>query len=237
MIRAPYGIVGDGNLARHMIRYFQYLDLPFRQWKRKSEQDIYESLQDCGSILLLIKDSEIHSFYKGHRFLQDKLCLHFSGSLSLPEIPSAHPLMSFSNELYSFEQYKQIHFVIEQGRDSFSELLPGLENSFSEIKSEQKPLYHALCVCMGNFSQMLWREVEEEFLQLKIPRMAFQMYLRQILENYFNDNSALTGPHRRGDLKSIEKNLEALNGKNLEPIYKSFDRLFQTQRKLYETHS
>lgn len=110
-------------------------------------------------ILVLIKDDEIEKFIseKKSGILQDKIFVHFSGLLSIPDAESVHPLITFGENLYDPVTYSKITFITEAGRKSFRELFPELSNPSFQIPAEHKALYHAYCVMSGNFTTILWK--------------------------------------------------------------------------------
>lgn len=224
---SSYLVVGNGRLARHIRHYFSLENIPFRSWYRQKTQDELRSeLQNASHVLLAISDRAIEPFYAEHPELAEKQCIHFSGSLVAKNIPSAHPLMTFANDLYDLETYRKIPFVIECGGPRFEELLPGLKNKSFEIVPEQKGLYHALCSLSGNFTIMLWEKVFLEFEQkLGLPKEVLIPYLQQIAANLANssiETSVLTGPLVRGDQATIDRHFRVLNGDPYREVYAAF---------------
>jgi predicted short-subunit dehydrogenase-like oxidoreductase (DUF2520 family) len=231
-VPASYLILGDGRVARHLRRYFDLEAISYIHWNRKSHS--HEQLRSWAEtsthILLAISDSALEEFLRERRFLLSKVCVHFSGAVSLAEIPSAHPLMTFGAEFYDLEVYRSIPFVFEKGRGSASELLPGLRNPSYEIEAEKKALYHALCVLSGNFSTLLWERAAQRFADdLGLPKSALVPYMTQITNNIvsaYPGASVLTGPLTRGDGDTIAKNLAALEGDPFQEVYQAFVRAY-----------
>jgi 2-dehydropantoate 2-reductase len=138
--------------------------------------------------------------------------------------------MTFSDELYPLETYKEISFVVDEDAPNFSELLPCLPNRSFKISREKKALYHAYCVMSGNFSTLLWEKLFSDLKnELGIPASAAKAYLKQVAQNLIDvadgkKQSVLTGPLVRGDLSTIETHLKALD-KNFDSysgIYRAF---------------
>lgn len=222
-----YAIIGAGRMARHFCHYLHLLNIPYQQWSRKvdpAHTKLEAIIDRCNPIVILIHDGAIKSFISQHPFLQRKTLVHFSGSLRTELANSAHPLMTFSNELYSLNDYQKIPFVFEKGRLSINELLPGLSNPSFEIPVDLKPFYHAMCVMSGNFTALLWQKFFTELETVfKIPKeMAFP-YLKQISLNLQKDSlSALTGPLVRKDQATIQANLQALANDPYQKVYQAF---------------
>ena len=221
-----YGLVGSGRLAKHLVYYLDLLKLPYVIWSRSSKTDIYKIFKHCSHILLPITDCEIEPFIKTHqKLLSDKVCIHFSGALFTRLAIGAHPLMTFTQKLYSEEVYKQIHFVIDS-KHPFEEILSGFPNSHSTILPSQKPKYHALCVMAGNFSTLLWQAFFKEIKNIGISKSHTLPYLHQTFMNITHLEDSLTGPLKRKDKQTIHANLEALKeSPSLYDIYQSFMKL------------
>jgi predicted short-subunit dehydrogenase-like oxidoreductase (DUF2520 family) len=224
MGQVPYGIVGDGKLARHLIHYFNLLRIPYRQWSRRDPSSPLEAFAPCSTVLIAIQDSAIEpwaSQYNGPQKL-----IHFSGALTTKCAVGMHPLMTFSAGFYELAEYQRIPFICEDGPFGFTDIFPDLKNPHFKIKREDKAYYHALCVMGGNFSVILWNKLFEEFkTRLGLPAEAAFPYLERITRNLESDSrQALTGPLQRKDLETVFKNLESLEGDSFRSIYQAFAR-------------
>jgi predicted short-subunit dehydrogenase-like oxidoreductase (DUF2520 family) len=214
----------------------------------------YQDIAD--RTLLLITDSAINLFLEQNSFLRTKKTIHFSGATQVPGIENVHPLMSFSQNLFSKEFYPSIPFSVfldnefDNENDTPSswktekkleDILPGLRNPFFYIRQKDKALYHAFCVMIGNFSTLLWQiGISKSTEYLNIPstnhslnKNYFKPYLEKILENFYSQTgSALTGPLARGDISTIKSNIEALPEQNLKDLYMQFVKLYLPQENL-----
>lgn len=216
-----YLFVGNGRLSRHLQFYFQHLQLNFRVWSRGQKLDT----TDVTHVLLAINDDAIVPFILEHPEIAHLKKYHFSGSLSTELAWGAHPLMTFSHELYAPEIYREIHFVLDHDAPEF---LPGLPNPHHRLATDLKARYHAECVLSGNFTAMLWShffQVMEK--QLGLPREAALPYLKQVTSNLQFQTNPLTGPLVRGDQKTIDRNLQALEGDPYQRVYTSFVEAYQ----------
>lgn len=221
-----YLIIGDGRLSRHMAYYFDALGLSYQSWSRRTYDlsALSSHIAKATHILLMISDNAIPIFIEQHLSNTQKILVHFSGSLITPKAYSAHPLMSFTHDLYSIEVYKTIWFIIEKDSLNFSELLPGVPNQHAAIPSSDKPLYHSLCVLSSNFTCLLWQKL---FTTLEnkwqIPPQAAFPILQQVSNNLMQDyQHALTGPLVRNDLTTITRNLQALESDPFQEVYQAF---------------
>jgi 2-dehydropantoate 2-reductase len=227
MTPAPYGIVGDGRVARHFAHYLGLLGLPCRQWSRRTPT---ADLDGCAVILLLVSDpaiEELAARYPG------QTCVHFSGSFLSERVHGMHPLMSFGRELYALEDYQRIPFVAEDA-ELFRRLFPALPNPVHAIRREDKARYHALCAMAGNFTGFLWAKLFQDFpAALGIPAEAAIPYLEQVCRNIAatptEPDRFLTGPIVRGDRAAVQKHLAALQGDAYRPIYEAFARALLDQ--------
>ena len=235
-----YLLIGSGRVAHHIQHYFKLSSLAFETWNRsESEEVLSERASHASHVLILISDSEIEKFIEHHRAIfAGRRCLHFSGALSLREISSAHPLMSFSESLYDLQAYQKIPFILESGRGSFEDLLPGLGNPHFEIECAKKSLYHALCVLSGNYTILLWEKVFSDFAaKLQLPKEALLPYLQQIAQNLAtapSGQSVLTGPLKRGDHTAIERHLNELKDDPYAEVYRAFVTAYSHPTKTYE---
>jgi predicted short-subunit dehydrogenase-like oxidoreductase (DUF2520 family) len=227
----PFGLIGDGRVARHFHHYFDLLNLPVRRWARTSACDPVEAMAGCGTVMVLISDAAIEPFIAAWPALASHRLVHCSGSLVTPVAECAHPLMTFGPDLYDLEAYRQIPFVLDAERTPFGDLLPGLPNPSFTIDAGARPSYHAHCVMAGNFTTLLWRKLFALLENLGIPSDAANPFLARTVQNLVADpGRALTGPLARGDAATLEKNLAALEGDPFAEIYLAFARAYARSR-------
>ena len=225
--KKPYLIIGSGRLAKHLANYFQLLDIPFNQWKRNDKSKLKKLSRNSEKILLAISDDSIIPVAK--RF-PGFLVIHFSGVLSTKFAESAHPLFTFSNNLYQLKEYQNIPFITEKKRMRFKDLFPELINSSYEIERREKEHYHAWASMVGNFSSFLISEYKKVIADLKLPKEILEPYLYQIVKSSIKETDALTGPIIRGDQKTIDKHLQTIEI-DFIPIYNSFIKCINKRRK------
>ena len=231
-ITCSYTIIGSGRVAKHFAHYFRLINIPYVQWSRASDPDEIQfenCIKNSDRILILIKDDAIESFISSHPALTGKRLVHFSGNLSTDLAYGAHPLMTFTESLYDLDTYRSIPFILDHSDWKKSSLLPGLSNPSYYIEKEQKALYHSLCVLSNNFTCMLWEKFFSELQNtLKLPKDVAFPYLKQTMKNLFDsEHSPLTGPLIRGDNKTIQSNLSALENDPFQDIYAAFVKMRQ----------
>ena len=230
-----YLLIGSGRVSTHFQRYFHLLNIDFESWSRQEGPVVLaEKLSRATHVLCLITDSAIESFIKENvAGLSFEAVVHFSGALTTPLAESAHPLMSFAQDkIYDLETYQTIPFVLERGRRTFVEILPGLSNPHFEIEAEQKTLYHALCVMSGNFSTLLWQKAFTDFqTKLGLPKEILLPYFDQVAANLKSDlESALTGPLARGDNSTSRKHLQTLGQDPYAGVYRAVVKAFKEDK-------
>jgi predicted short-subunit dehydrogenase-like oxidoreductase (DUF2520 family) len=223
-----YLLIGRGRLAQHLTHWFQ-ANSAFKteqqssqsaslyHWDRSQSLSHLQMILEEGgvhlTVLLAISDDAIVNFYQNHLLQFKGHVVHFSGVLDQAPLLCAHPLMSFPSELYEKDFYSTIPFAIT-GFKNLQEVFPFLVNESVSIPPEQKPLYHAMAVMSGNFMTLLLQKIFKLSLhELKISPEFFAPFLKKTLENTLQKpEGALTGPLVRGDFKTIEKHLKALDG-------------------------
>jgi len=239
-----YAIVGGGRLARHFSQYFRLLEIPHTRWTRDSASSfntieqadarkcLLETIATADRVLLLVSDNAINTVLKQYPFLHEKQLIHCSGVLSIPGVACAHPLMTFADDLYDLQTYQSIPFMLETGQ-GFEGLFPDLSNPHYVINAEDKASYHALCVMAGNFSQLLWKGVSDRFgRQFELPVESLHPYLEQLLSNFMQTpETSLTGPLARGDVETIERNINALEGDSMQDLYRAFITYHQDENR------
>lgn len=225
---APYGIVGDGHMAQHMGCYFELLHIPYRRWSRRLERDasipLATAIGPCQVVLVLVSDNAIEPFITSHAELEDKILVHFSGSLNTAHAQGMHPLSTFAGDLYALSTYVTIPFVCEEGPHLFADLFPELPNPHYRIATALRPLYHSLAVMGGNFTAILWTKLFDTFeTRLGLPREVAVPYLKQVALNLeLAPDDAATGPLVRGDAQTIDANIAALDGDPFQAVYRAF---------------
>ena len=231
MEKPTYGLIGRGRVATHMARYLKLEAQPFLSWHRGEGVAPEEALAIADIMLLAISDDALASFLADHPELRNRPTVHFSGSLTLKGAHGLHPLMTFGPEPYSLETYRTAPFVVEKGGLGFHEVFPSLRNPSWSIDPELKPLYHALCVLAGNFTTMLWAKAFDDFEhRLGLPPEVLKPYLERTRLNIaVSGRDALTGSLARGDRRTVERDLRALEGDSYHEVYRAFIGAFDEQ--------
>lgn len=232
-----YLLIGSGRISKHLEFYLKNTGHNLITWSRKNntQKDLLDKIKLSSHILILISDEAITNFINKYKpQLKNKICIHCSGSLYTNLAFGAHPLNTFSNNLYDLDTYKKTPFILDKNSPDFSDLFPLLKNPNFKLDHTKKPLYHAACVMANNFTTILWEHAFEIFSdKLQIPKQALVPILEQTCLNLSNNNkknnnkSILTGPLARKDTNTINKNIKALEQAqdDFELIYKAFKKL------------
>jgi 2-dehydropantoate 2-reductase len=262
-----YLLIGSGRMSKHMNFYLSNkikykiqkaintdIKSNIFNWsrdkdrdgsKKNNTEDLLKKINLSTHILILISDDQIIDFLNKHKnHLKDKICIHFSGCIYTKLAFGAHPLNTFSDNLYDINKYEKIPFILDANSPEFSDLFPMLNNPNFKLDPDKKSLYHAYCVMANNFTTLLWENSFKKFSEkLGIPKQALLNILEQTCDNLLdanklnnsntnsnansNYNSVLTGPLARGDHKTINKNIQALEDSQdpYADIYKAFKNL------------
>ncbi|MBX9768705.1 MAG: DUF2520 domain-containing protein [Bdellovibrionales bacterium] len=234
---SKYLILGRGNVSKHLQHYFRLTGIECDVWHRGLSSGPPDLKAPYKSILFAVSESAI-PLLKDSLPIETLRCplVHFSGSLVIEGIHGFHPLMTFSGPLYDLETYQSIPFICEKDAPAFSSIFPTLRNPSYLISKNLKPLYHAWCSLSGNLSTFLWESAFKEFnSKLNLPAEVLIPYLKQSSKNIElaskrrGGGSALTGPLSRGDMPTVQAQINALadHGSPALELYKAFLKTFE----------
>jgi 2-dehydropantoate 2-reductase len=245
--KGPILIVGNGRMAQHIVHACKLKGAPHIWWQdaRRIDDSFLSFYQEATLqseplfAWILVSDQAIEAVAHKLQALVPTLSLmHASGALSIRQSTALHPLFTFHKELYDLDTYDQIPFTligsrwkdeppIDQWFAQYFSLNPRLE-----VPVEGQALYHALCVLVSNFPQILWSmSTDVANRQLHLDSSAFEPIILQAAKNFLSaKDQAITGPLVRDDQETIATNLKALDGSSLHGIYEAF-------KKAYTSHS
>lgn len=176
---------------------------------------------------------------------QGSIVLHCSGALSSDvlsvaqaahcAIASVHPLMSFASPQTAVERYRGVFCAMEGDVAALACLRPLFEaigSTTFEISKENKTLYHAGSVFASNYLVALARLAQRCFglagIEDGVAKQLLVGLMTGTLANVQGSRclkNALTGPIQRGDLNTVARHLDALQGSDLENIYAHLGQL------------
>ncbi len=221
-----YTLIGSGRLAHHLKHLLKLKGVAFNKWSRNNDPqfntttNIDAAILNSTHLLLAISDDSLNVFIE--KYKDSHKLIHFSGSFYSENAIGAHPLMTFSENLYEDSFYDSIPFMIDHDLD-LSSILTNFNNPHHYIKPELKPLYHSYCTMSGNFTQILWQSMLSNFKNnIGLPPSAILPFMEKTFENLKLSEQSLTGPFVRGDMDTINKHLQVLNNTNENELYKSF---------------
>ena len=182
-------------------------------------------------ILCAISDDSLIEFIESlKKKFPSKKYIHFSGFVHTDSANGVHPLMTFGPKMLTLDEYKNIPFITEKGKTSFSKLFPELHNPAFSIPVNEKPLYHAWCSMAGNFTSMIWIALRKQFEIWNLPVYVIKPYLIQIINNALSNTPQVTGPIVRSDIKTIKGHKKALENSIYLELYQSFEKVIQKEK-------
>lgn len=225
---SKYLFIGNGRLAHHFRQYFKLLDIPFSHWSRSDSQSVDTLLPHFEKAILCISDKAIQNFIVEHKSVNPFVqWIHTSGALTIPEAASAHPLVTFADDLYSLEFYQSIWFITEESQPSFKQLFPELPNPHRSIPESDKTFYHAWTSLAGNCTSFLWDNYRKRLkVRLGLPGAAMKPYLQAIMHNILFSDNPMTGPLTRNDSTIVELHRRSLAGDPFEEFYEVFVKTY-----------
>jgi len=231
-------LVGQGKLARHLSYYLSLKNIPHELWpdgRNLADPKLKLMLGRSSCVWILVADRAITELSSKLRELAPALLqIHSSAASEIPGTRTLHPLQTFGTELYSLETYQAIPFTFVREEwatngDLKAQITEAFGNPIFEVSKQNRALYHAYCVMMANFPQLLWSAVSAESEKtLGNTRGLFTPILKQATENFLNAGpAAITGPLVRGDLMTIQRHENALSQSRLLSLYQSFVSTFK----------
>ncbi|MCB0406806.1 MAG: DUF2520 domain-containing protein [Bdellovibrionales bacterium] len=234
-----YAILGSGRLATHLSYYLTHSGVTTKCWSRNNDpkfNDLFifdnkerlkKTVKYCDAVLVALCDNALSEMVVQLKNQCDfqKDIVHFSATHEINGAIGLHPLFSFHQTVLPLSEYEKIPFCepLEQP-GSFQKIFPMLKNPTFQLSASQRKLYHALLVTSGNFTSLLWKSVEAHFQKdLGLSPDWLHEYKKVIFHNILeNASAAPTGPLVRKDTLTIQENLKALQGQDLEDIYRAF---------------
>ncbi|MGI9548247.1 MAG: Rossmann-like and DUF2520 domain-containing protein [Flavobacteriaceae bacterium] len=240
-------LCGTGNVARHLFDAFQttakvnVVQVAGRNQDALvyfgSHTDItgnFSRLKKADIYLLAVSDSAIESVARN---IKDGLVVHCSGSTSIDRLPTTasrgvfYPLQTFSKEMQV--NLENIPLCLEAENEADYQILEVLARTISgrayRVNSEKRLGLHLAAVFVNNFTNHLF-QVGQTICEQK--GLSFDMLLPLIDEtirkiNLISPFEAQTGPARRNDVHIQQLQLEELENKAYQAIYKTISESIQ----------
>ena len=236
-------IIGTGNVAFHLAKAFQnseniHLEAVAGRSPIKLEafSTIPHRITDLNHlpqvdiVVIAVSDAAIAeisrqlSGYTG-------LIVHTSGSSSMQVLESHkhhgvfYPLQTFSK--YSELNYKEIPFCIEAKLEADFQTLEDLTSALGatsySVNSDQRAALHLAAVFANNFGNHILTEAQQICEERKVSFELLKPLMEETIRKAFSigPEAAQTGPARRRDTSTIEKQLNALHDPEQKKLYTS----------------
>ena len=227
--KADYIIVGTGNLAKHLKHYFSYLNIKFIDWQPDPDKSLNAG---PNKVLLAIPDNKIEEFInENNQVFCKSTFIHFSGILNINNAVRCHPLMTFSERLYSPDFYESILFCLDEGSPKFEVLFPKLRNPNIVIPDSLRPYYINLCSLVNKFTSIPWEKFYDDVIDgFDIDSGNIESFLNKaiskIQENYQT--------YLNGFFSSEESFSDKISNINLTPVKKLYDSFVKVHNEHLE---
>lgn len=214
-----------------------------------------ELVRNCDVLFLTVPDRHVEPEFRAiRRWLRPgAIVAHCSGVLGTGQFKGAaergietlaiHPINSFSSHAQAIASLPGTFFALEGSRAGMRfgrKLARLLGGGCAEVKGEDRPLYHAMCVFTSNFQNGLLDSAELLAGRLGITRRRAARMLAPLMKTVsgnlvkYGPVASLTGPVRRGDETTVARHLVALGRRapELVPLYRELSlRLVDIARR------
>lgn len=239
-------IIGTGNVAFHLAQAFHQAERIHLEAVAGRSRESLESFTEFAPVLahsdkipevdvlvLAVSDAAIKTVSTELKD-KDTLIVHTSGSTSV-DVLSDHkrygvfyPLQTFSKS--SNLNYSEIPFCIEVKIESDFQLLEDLASALKaksfKVNSDQRAALHLAAVFANNFGNHILTEArqicEERDVSFELLKPLMQETIRKAFD--IGPQAAQTGPAKRRDTSTIEKQLNALHSDQQKELYTSLTK-------------
>lgn len=242
-------LIGSGNVATHLFKVFSASEsIKIIQVVGRNERTLerFEGAEAMSTDFNGIKDADIYiiavsddSILSVSQHLSDKngLIVHTSGSKTIDELSSHarrgvfYPLQTFSH--FREIDFKKVPICLEARQESDFNLLQNLASQISdkvyEVSSDQRRSLHLSAVFVNNFTNHLIHIGNRICLENSLPFEMLQPLLQETVSklNEISPYDSQTGPARRGDLKTMQNQMDQLKNRDDQEIYRVLSRSIQ----------
>lgn len=192
-----------------------------------------EVVAKSDTIILSTPDGAIKKVWESidKRNIQGKIFCHLSGSLSSDVFSgieqfgakpiSIHPMFAFSSKESVYRQLDRVCFTLEGQEHAVSlwrDIFSSMGNETVIIDGKVKAKYHAAASLLSNHVVAVlesgYRLLEECGFSQEEARHFSEALVRENVEHVIASGgvTALTGPVERGDVQTVKKHLEVIDG-------------------------
>jgi len=234
-------LIGAGNVATHLYKIFTKTEgVSVKQWYNRTLKPLERyknSIQISNNIndlietdlyIIAVSDDAIGEVSSNLPF-ENRLVVHTSGSASLYDIDMKHkrgvfyPLQTFSKEVDL--DFTEVPICIEALHKPDFQLLKQLGVTLGcqvhKVNSDQRKALHLAAVFANNFTNHIYRiahEIcEKDAAEFDILKPLIKETARKI--ESVSPYRAQTGPAKRGDKKTIKKQLKAIENSTHKAVY------------------
>jgi predicted short-subunit dehydrogenase-like oxidoreductase (DUF2520 family) len=145
-------------------------------------------------------------------------------------VGSFHPLQTLPDPQSGADRLRRAWIAVDAATDSLRHSLQELAESIGatpfDVDSESRAAYHAAAAAAANFPLAALAMAEDLFAAAGVPFEAAQPLVAAVMENAFTmgPRRALTGPVARGDIGTVQSQLEAVRryAPQWEDAFRSF---------------
>ncbi|MDO4554561.1 MAG: DUF2520 domain-containing protein [Lachnospiraceae bacterium] len=209
--------------------------------KTKHYRKLEQIVCDSDALFLTVPDGRISTVWNNIKPmpLEGRIICHCSGALTARDAfsgisktgvlcASVHPLFAVSDKYHSYKELDHSYFTLEGDKDCVEQLklmFTGFGNGVKILESSKKTLYHAAAAICSNLVTALADEsihmMENCGFQEEMARDVLKPIMCGNLEHVAQNGTknSLTGPVERGDLETIQKHLECMEGQEDKILY------------------
>lgn len=233
-------IIGTGNLSYHLNKAITNAPGLSVVEIINSRKKIQEHISNTPDIYIIaVSDNAINTVAQQLKNTKS-LVVHTSGSIAMNVLPKDirkgvfYPLQTFSKQ--SKIDFNEVPICLEVERYDDMVLLKKIANKLSnvvyEISSEQRKSIHLAAVFVNNFTNHLYHIGNEICKENQIPFNILKPLIAKTAQKIEDlpPIEAQTGPAKRNDSETIQKQLDQLNNKGYKDIYSVLTKSIQ------ETH-
>lgn len=171
------------------------------------------------------------------------LVVHFSGvhssevlksaRLKYCDVASIHPINSFANPMEAFKSFAGTYCALEGEGDKINflaKLFEEIGGVAIKINKQHKSLYHAAGAMANNYLVTLFKLAMEAYIKAGIDEETAKNLTTSLMMGAlanlkkFDPKGALTGPIQRGDQRTVEKHMIALQHEAALDVYSALGK-------------
>lgn len=245
-------VVGYGKVGSALGWHLSRLGYKVLTVRRRTEDARY-LVPDVDVIFFAVPDRQIQKmFLRLRRYIKPgTLVVHLSGAYGVElfkgaaergiETLALHPIKSFFSRQQAKKHLPGGYFALDgtkKGLRFGRRLVTQLKGKAVLVRSEVRPLYHAMCVFGSNFIHPLFYAVEQIGREIGFaPQKAREIIMPLtvgVIQNIKKQGAVvtLTGPVKRGDLITVKRHLKALkeHQPELVKLYKQLTRFLEEMK-------